>query len=99
MRPDEVWEDMSPVAGESRDYARMTVNRAGKCFFYPYAQRMSLEAASELERRDTEHREGRLDRQLTRRAFRVAFAALIVSILATLAGLVWDIWKHHHPAP
>jgi len=94
---DEAAEDLSANGRQSRDYARMTKNRAGKCFFYPYEQRMSLEAAAELERRETEHLEGKRDRQLTRRAFWVAFAALIASVCAALAGLVWDIWKYHHP--
>ena len=74
------------------------------CFFYPYNPGMPLPVAEELERRATDRREAKMDRYLTnqslrqsRRAFRVAFAALIASILLSAATLIWNIWQHFHP--
>ncbi|MCD6406171.1 MAG: hypothetical protein J7M19_10125 [Planctomycetes bacterium] len=59
---------------------------------------MFLPAAVELERRAADRREAERDRALTRGAFWVAFAALVVSILATVATLAWNIWTHFYPA-
>ncbi len=67
------------------------------CFYFPYSPKMSCPTAKELERRAANRREAEKDRKLTRRAFWVAFTALVVSILATLANLLWNIWTHFHP--
>jgi len=73
--------------------------RGYSCFFYPHTPGLFLPAASTLERRTADRRAAEKDRALTRRAFRVAFAALIVSIAALLANLFWNIWAHYHPYP
>ena len=73
-------------------------DRGESCFFYPFAEGMFLPAAVELERRAADRREAERDRALTRGAFWVAFAALVVSILATVATLAWNIWTHFYPA-
>lgn len=74
------------------------------CFFYRYTPSMFLPAARELEQRAADRREMKIDRNLTnksvrqsQKAFWVAAIALIVSILATAANLIWNIWQHFNP--
>jgi hypothetical protein len=65
----------------------------GKCFFFEYLDGMGMPVAVELERRAAAQREAEKDRALTRRAFWVAFAALLVSIAATIANIIVQIVK------
>ena len=78
------------------DIVPRTVNE--DCFFLPYRPGMPWPTAKELERREANRREAGKDRQLTRRAFQVAFGALLVSITAFVANLIWNIWVYSHPA-
>jgi hypothetical protein len=66
----------------------LTADRRDQCFFYPFHEGMSFETAQILEMRAANRREAERDRALTRRAFWVAFAALVVSIMATIASIV-----------
>lgn len=82
----------------------LTQNRADCCFFHDYTEGMSFEAGTMLEAREADRREAERDRDLTRhslklsrRAFWISFVALIVSIAATCATLIWNIWAHFHP--
>jgi hypothetical protein len=91
-----VWDSANLGEDKPDTRAMLTCDRNEVCFFYPYTPAMYFPVAKELERRAAGLREAEKDRALTRRAFRVAFAALIVSILATVATLAWNIWVHYH---
>jgi len=54
--PDDVFREITSVRGE-------------ECFFYPFTEGMTWDAAEELERRTASSREAEKDRKLTRRAF------------------------------
>ena len=82
--------------GQEELHSELLADRGETCFFFPRHDGMSLGAAGTLERREADRREAERDRSLTRRAFKVAFAALIISILVAVANLVWDLWKYHH---
>jgi hypothetical protein len=78
FRPDSIT-DISQV---------LTLDRSDTCFFFPHSPGMFLSAATEVERRLSGRREAEKDRALTRRAFWVALAALVVSILANVANVM-----------
>ncbi len=75
----------------------LLTDRTDKCFFYPYTESMTVDAATEIERRAADRGEAEKDRRHTRNAFWVAIGALVVSILATIANLVWNVWMHFYP--
>jgi len=66
-------------------------DRKESCFFFPYHEGMDVKAADVLERRIADRCEAERDRALTKRAFWVAFAALVVSILATIASIIVQV--------
>jgi len=83
----------------------ITGERGESCFFYPFTPGMFFPAARELERRQANRREGERDREVTReegqkdrrhtrRAFKVAFLAVVIAATAILADLGWNIWQH-----
>jgi len=96
----EVW-DAKAVKDEpeSKLDRLLREDRGEFCLFYPYKPNVFPAAAKHLERRAADRQEAERDRALTRRAFWVAFAALMVSIFAILAQLTWDICKHIHSCP
>ena len=71
----------------------VTAERGESCFFFPRTPGMFFLAAAKLEHRVADRREAERDRFLTRRAFYVAFGALIVSIVATIANIVIQLVK------
>ncbi len=92
-----VWEQGSIEASNVWDCSQVIEDRGGDCFFYPHEHRRRLDVTVKLERRAADRREAKEDRKLTRKAFWVAFAALIAAILATLANFLWNVWTHFHP--
>ena len=85
--------------GQSKiwDCSQVIQDRGDSCFFFLYELRRRLVATAELEGRVSTRREAEKDRKLTRRAFLVAFFALIISFLAFVANLIWNAWAHYHP--
>jgi len=81
---------------ENKHMFQEVMKRRNDCFFFPYADGMSIPVAVELEKRRAEQDKAEKDRALTRKAFLIAIAALIVSIIALIANLVWDVWKYFH---
>ena len=84
----------------------LTRDHGDSCFFHRYTEGMSFGATEVLEARAADRREAERDRDLTRhalnlsrRAFWISFAALIVSIAATIGTLLWNIWAHFNPVP
>ena len=88
--------------------SQLIEDRGDRCFFYPHTDRLSMEAANELERREAGRREAEKDRKLTRYAFYVAFAALVASSMVGAANLGWSfitgiiraswtVWANFHP--
>ena len=95
-----VWDSANFRKDSCRDIPVITTQDRGEsCFFYPHTPGMFFPAAVVLEERAANRREAERDRALTRRAFWVAFTALIVSILATIVNLIWNVWNHFHPLP
>lgn len=73
---------------------KIRVNRAGRCFFLQYSIGMTLDTAIEIQRSNAADYRAAEDRKLTRRAFWISVAALIVSVLSDLG---WSVYSHFHP--
>jgi hypothetical protein len=76
----------------------LTQDRGDTCFFYPYKEGISFDAAAELQGRDETKREKEEDRALVRQANRYSKWALGIAIAALLATVAWNIWAHLHSA-
>ena len=63
-------------------------DRTDECFFFPHLDGRGLKSTVELETCAASRREAEKDRLWTRRAFYVTFAALVVSILATITDII-----------
>ena len=71
----------------------LTKDRSESCFFYPCSDGISLDAATELERRAVDRREAERDRALTRdtakSARRASWAAITVAVLSGVFNVAW----------
>lgn len=83
---------------------QLEIDRGNTCFFFPVSKGMTIDAAEELERRQSASHEAEMDRDLNRRALGKATTAIWVSVIAVgitgaleLASLGWQIWEHFHP--
>ena len=74
----------------NRDWDRVVRERGESCFFWPHDNRLSIEAARELERREADRREAKQDRKWAKIGVWVAAIALI-------ANLLWSVYQHFNP--
>ena len=73
------------------------INRSEACFFFRYTPRMSVATASILEERDANRREAKKDRDRVDQSLSRTKLALIISIIALFATLIWNAYVHFYP--